>query len=79
MPVWLYPIGEGLHPSICTSRRPLIAFLPTCTRPHAAVRGGSQVACSFADAVVTEAVVEEAFNSASGNEGWRDLTNGGIA
>jgi predicted dehydrogenase len=40
----------------------------------AAVRGGAQVGCSFADAVVSSAVVEEAFNSAGGDEGWRTLT-----
>lgn len=39
----------------------------------AAVRSGSQVACSFADATVSAAIVEEAFNSARGDEGWRDL------
>ncbi len=39
----------------------------------AAVRGGTPVACSFADAVVSSAVVEEAFNSAGGDEGWRAL------
>jgi len=40
----------------------------------AAVRGDADVACSFADAVVSSAVVEEAFASANGGEGWRDLT-----
>lgn len=38
-----------------------------------AVRGGPQVACSFADAIISAAVVEEAFNSAGGDEGWREL------
>lgn len=39
----------------------------------AAVRGGPQVACSFADAVISSAVVEEAFASAGGDESWRNL------
>ncbi len=40
----------------------------------AAIRGGTLVACSFADAIISAAVVEEAFKSAAGDEGWRDLS-----
>lgn len=39
----------------------------------AALRGGTRVACSFADAVTATAIVEQAFESARSDGGWRSL------
>ena len=40
----------------------------------AALQTGAQVACSFADAVISTAIVEQAFASARAGCGWVDLT-----
>jgi predicted dehydrogenase len=75
-----YPIGWELRAH--TRRYEAMEYLEADPAPGgatrnflAAIAGRETIACSFADALISVRIIDEAFRSARGDGGWRSLSD----